>query len=193
MPEQTKDDIVKDAILKAAARVFQKWGLNKTTMEDIAHEAGKGKSTLYYYYDSKEEIFDIVVLNEFDGVLTKAKTATIGIESAKDQMRTYIVTALHEIKKSTSVYSIVRGEIKGNAAFIEKLRKQLDSRETQLVKEILLHGMTNNEFAFSDEAELDTAAQVVVGILRALEMYLFLENEDAERIDIAAKLIANGI
>jgi AcrR family transcriptional regulator len=39
-----KDGDVKNSILEAAKRVFQKWGLNKTTMEDIAHEAGKGKS-----------------------------------------------------------------------------------------------------------------------------------------------------
>ena len=40
MPEFKKDDIVRAEILKAAERVFQKWGINKTTMEDIAREAG---------------------------------------------------------------------------------------------------------------------------------------------------------
>ena len=66
MPKLGKDDLVKAEILKAAERVFQKWGSNKTTMEDIAREAGKGKSTLYYYYQSKEEIFDAVVIVEFE-------------------------------------------------------------------------------------------------------------------------------
>ena len=51
-----KDDIIRADILRAAEALFQKWGLKKTTMEDIAKEAGKGKSTLYYYFKSKAEI-----------------------------------------------------------------------------------------------------------------------------------------
>lgn len=43
-----KDDLVKTSFLQAAEKLFQRWGINKTTMEDIAREAGKGKSTLYY-------------------------------------------------------------------------------------------------------------------------------------------------
>ncbi len=33
-------------------------------MEDIAKAAGKGKSTLYYYYTSKDEIFNAVIEDE---------------------------------------------------------------------------------------------------------------------------------
>ena len=51
-----KDEIIKAKILEGADKLFQKYGLGKTTMEDIAKDAGKGKSTLYYYFKSKEEI-----------------------------------------------------------------------------------------------------------------------------------------
>ncbi len=189
----TKDDLVKESILNAAARVFQKWGLNKTTMEDIAHEAGKGKSTLYYYYQSKEEIFDTVVIAEFEGVLDKAKAATLEYTGAKEKMRAYIVASMMGMKKSTNVYSIVKGEVKGNAVFINKFLKYFESREIAFIREILTLGEANHEFSFADEAELDTAARVVVGILRAMDLYLFLENDDTTSVDIAAKLIANGI
>ena len=57
-----KNNLVKAAILQAAERLFQKWGINKTTMEDIAHEARKGKSTLYYYFKSKEDVLEAVAV-----------------------------------------------------------------------------------------------------------------------------------
>ena len=41
-------------------------------MEDIAHEAGKGKSTLYYYYKSKDEIFEAMITDEFSNIIIKA-------------------------------------------------------------------------------------------------------------------------
>ena len=123
-----KDDIVKNSIIEAAKRVFQKWGLHKTTMEDIAHEAGKGKSTLYYYYKSKDEIFEAMITDEFSNIIIKAKTSVSKVSSSKEKLKKYIATMLTEIKKTVSVYPLVKGELKGNQ-YIEKLRKQLDDKE----------------------------------------------------------------
>ncbi|NOZ74685.1 MAG: TetR/AcrR family transcriptional regulator [FCB group bacterium] len=44
-------------ILKGALQVYQQEGIEKATMDGIARESGFGKATLYYYFDSKEEIF----------------------------------------------------------------------------------------------------------------------------------------
>ena len=38
-------------------------------MEDIAKAIGKGKSTLYYYYKSKSEVFQDVIIREADEVI----------------------------------------------------------------------------------------------------------------------------
>ena len=70
-----KEEIVKDDILKEAQKLFQQFGLKKTTMEDIARSMGKGKSTLYYYYCSKEQIFDAVISKEMTEVFNDAKDA----------------------------------------------------------------------------------------------------------------------
>jgi AcrR family transcriptional regulator len=50
-----KEEIFKEDIIREAQKLFQTYGLKKTTMEDIAKALGKGKSTLYYYYQSKEQ------------------------------------------------------------------------------------------------------------------------------------------
>ena len=60
---------VKQEILDTAKYVFAKYGYKKTTMNDIAKAIGKAKSSLYYYFSSKDEIFTCVVENE----LIKAK------------------------------------------------------------------------------------------------------------------------
>jgi len=47
-------------IIEAAARVIVQKGIDKTSLTDIAAEAGISKGSLYYYYASKEDlIFDI--------------------------------------------------------------------------------------------------------------------------------------
>ncbi len=193
MLKLSKDDIVRDAILQAAERIFQKWGINKTTMEDIASEARKGKSTLYYYYESKEEIFDAVVMIEFEKILAKARESTIEAASAKEKLKRYIVTCIKEMKDKISTYTIIRTEIRRNRNFIDKLRKQFESKQEQFVKEILELGVKNKEFNFIGEDELCTASKTIVGVIHALELYLLLENDDVKQVDMAANMILNGV
>ena len=46
----------KKRIINAALSVFDNSGIEKTTMGEIASEAGFGKATLYYYYPSKDDV-----------------------------------------------------------------------------------------------------------------------------------------
>ena len=162
-------------------------------MEDIANEAGKGKSTLYYYYKSKDEIFDAVVVAEFSRILEKARESTKEISSAKEKLISYFVTSIHEMKNKISAYTIIREEIKRNQNFIEKIRNHFEAKEEQFIGEILKLGVENKEFNFFSLDELQTAAKTITGIIHAMELYLLLENDDESQIDMAAKLIANGL
>ncbi|MHC4931029.1 MAG: TetR/AcrR family transcriptional regulator [Planctomycetota bacterium] len=45
-----------DAILRAAWKLIRHYGYTKTTIAEVAHEAGVGKGTVYLYFRSKEEI-----------------------------------------------------------------------------------------------------------------------------------------
>jgi AcrR family transcriptional regulator len=188
-----KDDIVKESILQAATRVFQKWGINKTTMEDIAREAGKGKSTLYYYYQSKDEIFDAVVIVEFEKILSKARDLAQESSTAKDRLIRYIVGSINEMKNRISAYTIIREELKRNQNFINKLRDKFQIKEEKYIQEILKFGLETKEFTFIKESELIIAAKTIIGMIHALELYLLLENDDISQVDIAARFIANGL
>jgi AcrR family transcriptional regulator len=193
MSELSKDETVKDEILKAAENVFQKWGFNKTTMEDIAHEAGKGKSTIYYYYKSKEEIFEVLAAKELNAIFERTKAAIEKIDSSKEKLKKYVTISINELKKTASIHPIVKGEMKGHKELIDKIRRQLDMREESTVLEILKRGFKLGEFRSLRESELGKAASVVVGIVRGLELYLFLEIDDDEKLDIATRLMAEGL
>lgn len=54
----------RDDLLAAAARLFVATGLRKTTMEDIAREAGAGKATLYRHFANKSDLIDALLVAE---------------------------------------------------------------------------------------------------------------------------------
>lgn len=60
--KQQERETRKKLILEAALKVFKDQGLERATMDEIAGVAGFGKATLYYYYSSKEEIFNTILL-----------------------------------------------------------------------------------------------------------------------------------
>ena len=59
--------------------------------------------------------------------------------------------------------------------------------------EILKEGFEKGEFNFFNETQLSKAANVIVGTIRGLELYLFLDIDDNEKIDIVTRMIAEGI
>ncbi len=46
-----------ERILDAAATLLVRWGYRKTTIDDVAHEAGVGKGTIYLHWKDKNELF----------------------------------------------------------------------------------------------------------------------------------------
>ncbi len=52
-------------ILDAAAAVIVCLGYDKTTMSDIAEEAGASRRTIYQYFQGKEELFEALLYREY--------------------------------------------------------------------------------------------------------------------------------
>jgi AcrR family transcriptional regulator len=80
-------------ILDAAERVFQRRGLDATTMDDIAAEAQLAKGTLYLYFATKEELLlgmalrhQATVLADFDQAQRNAAT---GLELVRQLLHGY--------------------------------------------------------------------------------------------------------
>jgi len=175
-----KDDIIRDEILKEAQKLFQQYGLKKTTMEDIAKSMGKGKSTLYYYYCSKEEIFDAVILREMGEVFSLVKQAVEKATSAEEKLKAFTLTKIKAVQKRANLYKIVRGELQENLRCIKHLHTEYDTQEINLVKDILMFGVSNGEFSKLISKELDILPSVMVSSLRGLERDMFVDTRYAK-------------
>ncbi len=46
-----------DRILDAAAELILRWGYRKTTIDDIAKQAGVAKGTIYLHWKTREDLF----------------------------------------------------------------------------------------------------------------------------------------
>ena len=170
-----KDDTIRDEILKEARKLFQQFGVKKTTMEDIAKAMGKGKSTLYYYFCSKEDIFDAVILREMDEVFASVKQAVEKADSAENKLKAFTLTKIRAVQKRANLYKLVKGEVQDSLRCMKHLHTEYDKQETGFIKDILQFGINRGEFQKSIGKELDILPSVLVSSLRGLERDMFID------------------
>ncbi len=78
--EQRKQETRK-AILEAAVKLFAEKGFEQVSIEDIASQAGIGKTTVYGYFTSKDDIFINYCDEELDHAFSQLQSAdTSGME-----------------------------------------------------------------------------------------------------------------
>lgn len=76
-----------DAILNAAQRLFTQFGFRRTSMEDIAREAGIAKGTVYLYFDGKEAVFRAMQARNLALAQTLCDAAEASGGSFQDRLR----------------------------------------------------------------------------------------------------------
>ena len=73
----------RENIVSAASTLFMERGTAATSMDDIAKAAGYSKATLYVYFENKDEIVGILVLNSMKKLYDYISSALIQHETTK--------------------------------------------------------------------------------------------------------------
>ena len=73
----------REKIVSAASALFMEKGIAATSMDDIAKAAGYSKATLYVYFENKEEIVGILVLNSMKKLYDYISSALIQHKTTK--------------------------------------------------------------------------------------------------------------
>jgi AcrR family transcriptional regulator len=176
------DEEHKKEIIEAATPLFIKYGYNKTTMEDIAKAVRKGKSTLYYYYKSKDDIIEEVVREAAHSMTGIFKTKLVAVESAKDRLLEYYSVEASEVKKMADIYSLLLQEINENFFLQKRLRYIYSQQDILQIKEILQYGMDRKEFEFVTDENIDNLSRTI-SILNRNMIISFLIEENMEKWD----------
>lgn len=169
MDGQNKD--VAQRILQAAIRVFDKYGLRKTTMRDIAESAGMSKSSLYYYFRDKKKILSSVIRQEAEILIEKLRTAVLQAASPQEKLQAYVVTRMRLLFELSIYYASLTEAYLEQYAFIEQEREAFTDFENSTIQEILSEGIDTGIFRISD---VITTAKMLIIIMKGLELRLII-------------------
>ncbi len=160
------DSEKKEKIISAATSLFSRFGLEKTTMEDIAKAAKKGKSSLYYYFKSKEEVFAEVIKKEIAGLKTAIVEAIEKEDDPYNKFRKFVDARLNYLNEKADQYTNVKDEHLKHYEFVENLTADYSKWEISTIKNIVEYGRDKGLFEVTD---LDSISQALFFALKGLE------------------------
>lgn len=163
-------------IIDIARNIFTHFGFKKTTMEEIAHATRKGKSSIYYYFGSKEDIFKAVVEKEAEELKEELYRKISEIEDPIERLKVYITVRMRKLNQLTNFYTALKSDYLSHLEFIEQIRKSYDLDEIRVVAGIIQDGIESGKFAVEDP---QLSAVAIVTAMKGLEVPLFLNKEHA--------------
>ncbi|MGE0019264.1 MAG: TetR/AcrR family transcriptional regulator [Draconibacterium sp.] len=188
-----KKDLNRESILKTAREIFSKYGFKKTTLDDIANAVRKGKSSLYYYFDSKEDLFQAVILKEVEILAHELEIVINRNTDPVDKLRDYVLTKLTTFRNLANFYHAIENDVTA-IGFIDDIKQKYEQDEIRMIKRILIEGVRKNEFEIYD---FNLAAIGITMAIKGLEMPLTAGVYGAvnleSSVDIILKIICYGI
>jgi AcrR family transcriptional regulator len=192
-----RDEIVVRDIIDTARSLFKKTGFKKTTMGDIARGLGKAKSSLYYYYPSKEDIFEAVVYTEMDELLDQIRLSIRKASTSKEKLIIYCRCRLEKLNQLCNLSDALKTEIAELHCVIAQLKSKFDTTHVELVREILAEGVHSGEFKKINEDNIELIAYLMVSSFRGLAVPLMVGQNRSpcldEQIDSIVNIMVEGI
>lgn len=154
-------------LVDVARQLFAKNGFDNTTMNDIAVASGKGRRTLYTYFNSKEDVYYAVIEGELERLSDCMDEVASKNIKPQDKVIELIYTHLTTIKETVMRNGNLRAAFFRNIWMVERVRKNFDEDEIELFRKVYAEGKADGEF---DIENVELVADITHYCIKGLEV-----------------------
>ncbi len=183
----------RENIILTAQRLFARFGLRKTTVDEIIRVAKIAKGTFYKYFPDKEALFLEVVEKESASLITAVREAVVEESTPQEKMKAYLITKVRKISELVNFYQVTRETVDEYWPRIEGVREKYLQEEQKIVFEVLKDGISKGELNVINPKL--TAYAVVIAV-KGLEITWMIEASPMELekgVDLLLDVLFNGI
>ncbi len=182
------------AFKRAALKIFSARGYHRTTMSEIALEAGYGKGTLYWYWKSKEELYFSLIEDMHREFLELVEKAAGREGDAWDKLQ-WLASEIVELYYRDRDYCKLSWKMRAeeletfSPEYVDRLYHYIN-RTKEKLQEIISQGIEEGLFPVRDPYYL---ACMLMGLVEGMEIQ-WLEDSRAfdlrKAMDIAVGLLS---
>jgi TetR/AcrR family acrAB operon transcriptional repressor len=214
-----ENEMREQRILDAASDLFLHYGYDKTTVSDIAREAGVSKGAIYLHFESKDALLEALITQE-TMIYAEKWFALIDADPRGGTIGGMYKNSLYALSSNDFMAAMIRqdGRILGNYLrkpgnlFIEMrdaqeessrlvfvkmmqeagvMRSDIDARVVAHIMDMLAFGLVGMD-GFLDKEKTPPAADVIEGIASIMDRALTPENVDSDKGKAILRQIADA-
>ena len=190
--DHTKEER-KGQILQVAFDTIKKYGIKRVTLEDIAHASGMAKTSIYYYFPSKNALINETITHVSSAVLHQIDLLVKSKQSPEQKLIASWKIIFSHMRESGYFINMDKNTMTQMASLAKDLINQFQGGYQILIRKILLEGKKTGVFQVDD---IDLWALFLsVGLMGLIENENTQEQilKDDKIVDKVSKLLLNGL
>ena len=166
----------REQILVAAERVIQRYGMSKTTMDDIGKEAGVSRPTVYRYFGDRDTLLGALIERRSRMLFERARRYILTFDTFAEQLIEGLVYLVDHGRRDPIVKILVRPEHMGVAVPIVSASNLAAELTAEMWEPILTRAIRRGEIP--SDLDLPAVAEWLALLQFALVGRLKFANAD---------------
>jgi AcrR family transcriptional regulator len=161
-------------IIKAAQRRFGLYGVEKTSMREIASDLRLSKASLYYYFPDKEALYKAVVEKEQNEFLVKISGKIEAVQAPEVLLLEYATSRLSYFRTLLNLSRLRLGEYSDLKPVFRESFILFKEKEKEIIIRILHSGIEKKIFKIKNT---NGTASLFLDLLRGLRISVVNDKE----------------
>jgi TetR/AcrR family fatty acid metabolism transcriptional regulator len=153
----------REAILRAATRVFARNGYFNSKVADIASAAGVADGTVYLYFKSKEEILHSIFDRTVEEAVSEARRQLEEMRDPREKLRRIAHLHLERLGADRDLAVVFQVELRGSTKFMEEFSAAGFASYLGLIRATIEEGQ--REGVFRSELNAKVVSKILFGAL----------------------------
>lgn len=166
----------REAILRAAIKVFARNGYFNSKVSDIAGEAGIADGTVYLYFKSKEEVLHSVFDRAMEEFISEGKSEIAEIESVTEKLRRISQLHLKRLSADRDLAIVFQVELRGSTKFMEEFSAAGFAQYLDIIRQTIVEGQKQG--VFRQDLNPTVCSKILYGALDEMVTNWILSKKD---------------
>jgi TetR/AcrR family transcriptional regulator, fatty acid metabolism regulator protein len=153
----------REAILKAATKVFAQNGFFQSQVADVARVAGVAAGTVYLYFTSKDDLLVSIFERSMNEVLAECRAAITGIADPAERLGKLAHLHLGRLGRDKDLAVVFQVELRQSVKFMERFSETFLQDYFKLIRQAIADGQHSG--AFRKDISATTATKIFFGAL----------------------------
>ena len=153
----------REAILRAATRVFAENGYFNSKVADVARVAGVADGTVYLYFKSKEEILHSIFERNTSEAIAEGREELSKIADPREKLRRIARHHLERLGADRDLAVVFQVELRGSTKFMEEFSAAGLAEYLRLIRDVFEEGQGCG--VFRPDLNAKVVAKVLFGAL----------------------------